>query len=376
MVSWGDVWDTAKDVGAGVLGGAGGYVLSRYGKDIKDAALIDPEAAKYEHGDVLRRRAFSQFSQATRGHTAPQADRTQVGNVSRLDQSRSDEWRKQQMALANRLTGIASGQQQGAGELAVGRQVNRALAAQQAQARMARGSNAGIAARAGARGAADVTLAGAGQAREAALADQMAANQALAGVAQGARGQDLEAATQNMSAENQRIFQQAGLDQATSLANMQARLQQAGMDQQSALQYLAMLYGMDQAEMAARVGQDVAQAQQVGGIIGAGGQLAGQFAMASDRRLKRDVKRNARDVDEMLDALKPQRYRYKDEKHGKGEVHGIMAQDLEKSRAGRALVVELPEGKHVDVKKAVSAALAASARLNERVRELEGRSKR
>lgn len=361
------------DIGAGILTGGAGYVLSKYGKDLKDAALIDPNAARYEHGDSLRRSASQQFRQATAGHTAPQADRTRVGNVNLLDQGRADQWRRQQMDLANRLTGIASGQQQGAGELAVGRQVNRALAAQQAQARMARGSNAGIGARAAARGAADVTLAGAGQAREAALSDQMAANQALAGVAQGARGQDLEAATQNMSAQNQAIFQQAGLDQATSLANMQARLQQAGMDQQAAIQYLAMLYGMDQAEMAARVGQDVAQAQQVGAAVGAGGQIVGSLAMASDRRLKRDVKRNAHDIDEMLDALKPQRYRYKDEKHGKGEVHGIMAQDLEKSRAGKAMVIEKPEGKHVDIPKAISAALAASARLNERVRELEGR---
>jgi hypothetical protein len=130
---------------------------------------------------------------------------------------------------------------------------------------------------------------------------------------------------------------------------------------------------MDQAEMLASLGQEQAQMQQTGALIGAGGQLVGGAMMASDRRLKRDVKRNASDVDEMLDALKPQRYRYKDEKHGKGEVHGIMAQDLEKSRAGRAMVVELPEGKHVDVNKAVSAALAMGARLNERLRAVEAR---
>ena len=42
---------------------------------------------------------------------------------------------------------------------------------------------------------------------------------------------------------------------------------------------------------------------------------------------------------------------------------GIMAQDLQKSKAGSALVVKTDDGLGFDVSKAVSAALAATSRL-------------
>jgi hypothetical protein len=50
-----------------------------------------------------------------------------------------------------------------------------------------------------------------------------------------------------------------------------------------------------------------------------------------------------------------------------------MAQDLERSAAGKRIVSETSDGKMLDVNKALSASLAASARLNERVRTLEGK---
>lgn len=54
-----------------------------------------------------------------------------------------------------------------------------------------------------------------------------------------------------------------------------------------------------------------------------------------------------------------------------GRQYGVMAQDLERSPVGRSMVVDTPEGKVVDTNKAAMASLAANARLNERVEELE-----
>jgi hypothetical protein len=95
--------------------------------------------------------------------------------------------------------------------------------------------------------------------------------------------------------------------------------------------------------------------------------------VASDKRLKKDVTDARSEVDAVLDALSPKSYSYKDEKYGKGRRAGIMAQDLERTPAGKRVVEDRPDGKMLDVNKALSLALASSARLNERVRELEGK---
>ena len=79
----------------------------------------------------------------------------------------------------------------------------------------------------------------------------------------------------------QRIFQQAQLNQSTSLANMQARLQAMGMNDQAALGYMAQLLGLSTAEMQARMQADQLRAAQRGGghlgdvLGGAGSFLTG-----------------------------------------------------------------------------------------------------
>ena len=51
-----------------------------------------------------------------------------------------------------------------------------------------------------------------------------------------------------------------------------------------------------------------------------------------------------------------------------------MAQDMAKSKMGARIVSKEPEGLMLDVNKALSAALASSARLNERLSKLEGKA--
>lgn len=265
------------------------------------------------------------------------------------------QFRQAQINQLGQLQGIASGQQQGAGELAAQRQTQNALAQQQAMARMARGGNAALAQRGAANNAAGIGLAGAGMSQQAAMQDQQAAQGLLTQAAGQGRGQD----------------------QQVQLANMDAKLRQMGMDDQARLGYLQQLTGMDASQLQAQIAaMQAATGQQglIGPLLGQAGQLASFAAMASDERAKTDITDARDEVDEMLDSILPKAYVYKDQsKHGVGRRVGFMVQDLERSKAGKQMVVDdIGDGvKGVDINKAVSAALASSARLHERLRKLE-----
>lgn len=116
-----------------------------------------------------------------------------------------------------------------------------------------------------------------------------------------------------------------------------------------------------------------APVQYAGGAQAAQGQgamnalmLAGYFC---DARLKTDPAPGADAVEEMLAALRPLVYRYRDEAHGVGEHLGFMAQDAEQSEIGRWIVSDTPAGKVVDLRRVAVAALAAAA--HERTKRLE-----
>lgn len=259
-------------------------------------------------------------------------------------------FRNAQLQQMQQLQGIAAGTQQGAGELAAQRQAQNSLAMQQAGARMARGGNAGNALLGAQRQMAGIGANAAGQSQQAALQDQQAAQGLLAQV--GAQGR------------------------AGDLGVGQLQQNQMSINDQAQLQYLSQLTGMDQAQLMAQIQAMQAATQQqgmLGGLLQAGGTLGGAAIMHSDERLKTDVRDGADDVDQALAALRPKSYRYRDEKHGKGERVGIMAQDLEKSKMGRLVVFEAKDGKALDVNKALSLSLAANARLHERVSKLEGK---
>lgn len=269
-----------------------------------------------------------------------------------LNAGPQDQFRNAQMQQMGQLQHIAGGQQAGAGELAVQRQMQNALAGQQAMARI-RGAGGGGMLAASRQGAA-LGSSAAGMGQQAAMQDQMNAQGLLANVAGQGRGQDI------------------------GFANSNAQLQQnqMGMNDQAYQAFINSLTGMDANQQAAQVAAMQAATQRqglLGGLLSTGGQVAGAAIMASDERLKTDISDAGGEVDEMLDALKPYRYRYKDEKFGQGARAGIMAQDLERSAAGRRVVTETADGKMLDVNKALSAALAGVARVNERLRKVEAR---
>lgn len=312
---------------------------------------------------------------------APQMQAAQAGPAAQL-QLGQDPFRQAQLQQLGQLQGIASGQRQGAAELGVQRQIANALAAQQAQARMARGGNAALAYRNAANQSAALGLSGAGLGQQAAMQDQMNAQGLLGQVGAQGRGADISVAGQNAGFQQQTGLQNAGFQQDAAARNAAMAQQGQQMNSQNYLSLLGQAQGLGQAELAAGqqkgMSQNQSNRQLIGGLISGGGQLAGAAAgggggaaMASDERLKTDVSDARGDIDAMLEGLKPVAWNYKDERHGQGRWTGIMAQDMERSAAGARIVSDTPDGKMLDVRKAVSASLAASARLHERLRALE-----
>lgn len=99
-----------------------------------------------------------------------------------------------------------------------------------------------------------------------------------------------------------------------------------------------------------------------------------QMAAMSDRRLKRDIEDGGKDADRAMEGLKAYRFRYRDEKHGKGSRVGIMAQDAERAGLGHA-VIETPEGKALHAGHLSASNAAMISRLAERLGKLEGKAK-
>lgn len=156
-----------------------------------------------------------------------------------MDAGQSNQTRGQQGQLADMLFKTATGQTPGAGEMAVQRGVNNAMAQQTSTAQMARGANAALAFRNAARTSADIGVNGAGQAAIAQLNDKTAAQNQLSGLLGTMRGQDIGVAQGNQTAQmNQQqlqlsaLAQMLGVDQAAlqqDLAKRGLQMQDRGM---------------------------------------------------------------------------------------------------------------------------------------------------
>lgn len=345
-----------------------------------------PQNTQYQDRDTILNMISQGFGKNGIVHQqAPTMQAAQAGPAAQMQgaqmQMGADPFRQGQIQQIGQLQGIASGQQQGAGELAAQRQIQQALAAQQAQARMARGSNAALAYRNAANQSAALGSTGAGMGQQAALQDQQNAHAALTGALGQGRGMDVNVAGQNAGFQQQAGLQNAGFQQQTGLANagfqQGANQANAGFQQgnqqlnsQNFMGLLGQLGNMDANQLQAQ-GAASQNKGMMGPLLSAGGQVGA--AMMSDERLKTNVSDADREIDDMLDKLKPKSWDYKDQKHGAGRWTGVMAQDAESSEAGRRFVREEVDGKALDINKTLSATLAATARLNARLRELEQR---
>lgn len=119
--------------------------------------------------------------------------------------------------------------------------------------------------------------------------------------------------------------------------------------------------------------------QVAGGVLSGGASMIGQAALQplSDERLKTGIQSEGNMADDFLSTLHPESYHYASPENeprpdpNGGRYLGVIAQDMEKSPAGKQAVTETPKGKAIAGGAGLSAALAGLGRLNERVKELE-----
>lgn len=93
----------------------------------------------------------------------------------------------------------------------------------------------------------------------------------------------------------------------------------------------------------------------------------------SDERLKENVSDGAPAIRSALDSLDPKSFRYKDQGLGEGQRLGIMAQDMERTPYGKAIVEEGQDGKVIEAGGGLNMALAAIADLHKRMKKFEGK---
>lgn len=234
-------------------------------------------------GDWMRDYAGGQLN-GVQDRQAPTSQMYQIGARTQIDAAQQQQARGQMQALADQYQRTASGQQAGAGELAVNRQRDAAAAQQFAAANMSRGANAGIAARVASRQLGDLGTNAAGMASQSALADQAAARGQLSGLLGSMRGQDMQFASDQAQLNQQHLLQQGQYGQQTNLANQAAMLQQRGRNDQYGLGLQGQLLGLSDAELRARVAAYQADAAKpkdpgfVGGLMQMGGQALAAYA--------------------------------------------------------------------------------------------------
>lgn len=103
-----------------------------------------------------------------------------------------------------------------------------------------------------------------------------------------------------------------------------------------------------------------------------GGALGAAAITKSDERAKTDIKDADTKAKRTLEGLKAYTYKYKDQRDGKGEQFGVMAQDLSRSGLGHA-VIDTPSGKMVHGAKLATSLAGLAASLHKRVDKLERR---
>lgn len=112
----------------------------------------------------------------------------------------------------------------------------------------------------------------------------------------------------------------------------------------------------------AQAAASMAKSNQNAALLQQGVGLGASY-LFSDERLKTNITEIPKeDIEEMKRLLTAYYFGYKNADHGKGEWAGVMAQDLEKSKIGKLLVVEDSQGnKTIDQNKVLSMFLATMA---------------
>lgn len=291
------------------------------GKEIKDATDPTKSGAAKEFQSVDPQGDIAGWSLAS-GITSNEAEKNYLARTQDMG-GVADQLRRQMMG-ENSLS---------AEQLRQGLQQN--LAAQRSAAAGARPSNAAMAARNAAIQMGRIGSGASGQQAMAGIAERNAAAGQLGGLLGQMRGQDIQ---YGLGSRGQALQGFGDIERART------------------------------ARYGAALGVPTFGQQAMGAAAGLGTALA-----MSDKRAKKDIEPGEPDVDEFLKSLRAYRYRYKNPANGKGPQLGVMAQDLEKSVAGRQAVVNTPQGKMVHGAKLAGALAAAMASVDQRLRKVESK---
>lgn len=226
------------------------------------------------------------------------------------------------------------------------------------------------------------------------------ANQALqesaaarGGLLSGATLKALNTQSSQMAQQNYNNAAQLALSnrgQQINVGNSLVDVGQTGIQVDQGLNQLGTQGRFNQAQTASNLGQDLATLSQSSGNV-AGANAANQRSVLgsavtgaaqayfSDEDLKKEVEAvTDAEIDEFLTKLNPAQYEYVEDAVEKGaptgKQVGVMAQDVEKSKVGKRLVVEDQDGdKMLDVPKSVGALMASVASINHRLKKVEGK---
>lgn len=366
-------------------------------QDIKNNQLLRQQQSMQnvtmdnQYGGTL-----GQLLAGAQGRDTPTATAASAGQT-RIDNTQANQSRGELMGLAAMFRDQAAGRGgPSLAQLQMQQGLDSSIAAQRAQAASARGVSPGLAQRLAAQGIAGAQMDVTRQGSLLRAAEQQQAYGALGQLLAGVRSQDQSGAQAQAGLNQQTSLANAGFQQQAGLANQSAELANRAQMDAAASGYLGMgmnreaqqagMYGgleniwsqerMNQANINAQ--QQMAEEarkfnwnQLYGQVAGAGiggiAQGAG-MALASDRRIKEDVKPGHGASKEFLEGLKSYRFKYK----GDDTEHlGVMAQDVEKTPGGRGMVREVEGVKMIDVPQALGRLLAASADIHQRLKAVE-----
>lgn len=164
-------------------------------------------------------------------------------------------------------------------------------------------------------------------------------------------------------------------------SNMSGQAAVAGMQEQQAAReqqgrFLQNWRGQDMAAAQGARGQSIGAYQGItpekSNVEKFGSAFSSGLGMAamSDERIKKDIADGDAKAKKITDGLRSYSYKYKNSKHGEGDQFGPLAQEMEKSGLGHA-VINTREGKMVHGAKAALSGLALTAALGRRVNKLE-----
>jgi hypothetical protein len=325
---------------------------------------------------------YSGLADQARGTQAPTTNYGQAnqdyGQYGQAQQFAYGARGSQQDALALQRS-AAMGQQPSVAQQQLQYGMNRGLAQNMSMAASARGGGANLAAANRAAMNSNAQLAGQTNAQAGMLRAQemQQARDAYMGGASGIRGQDL--------GQQGAALQARGQSAQQAQFGTSAELQQRGLNAQTGLGYDRLANDVNttqlQADIARRNNQEQHWAGQSGldahstdrtteatnsAIRGVTGIIAG-----SDIRVKHDIHPGDQAAEQAMDQRQAYTYKYNDPKLGKDPPAGVMAQELERSPAGAAAVIDTPQGKAIDGKQALSLMLAENANLHHRLKALE-----